>query len=96
MSKKKWSLSRNEVATKLIAGSRSGRFSNRSKQSRANDERSMVITLVHKPSGVEISEEISEGNYSRKELRKRKEKIVEILLAKLEDKVARLLRIPGR
>ena len=56
----------------------------------------MAITVRHRPTGITLRGEIPEGHYSRGEMRKLKDALVERLMRELEEAVARRLRVPGR
>ena len=64
--------------------------------SRAVDKRGTTVTLRHMPTGLEVSGEIPEGHYSRKQMREAQQKIYLQLFSKLEKKVGNFLRIKGR
>jgi hypothetical protein len=64
--------------------------------SRAEDTRSAVVRMTHVPTGLEVEGEIPSGNYSREEMRKRRDVLIAELWPVLEQNVARHLRIPGR
>ena len=64
--------------------------------SRALDLRAMVITVTHRPTGIVLRGEVPEGHYSKDEMRKLKDAVVERLMHKLEQAVAKHLRVPGR
>lgn len=94
--KKKWELNKSDVGMSTSSSSRSGRSGSLSRSSRKVDTRSLKVTLRHVPTGVEVSKEIPEGNYSKKEMQKQKNEVATELQEKLEDAVAKILRIPGR
>ena len=93
---KKWSLLKEEVREDFRSSTRSGRFSNRSRKSRASDLRDITVRLKHLPTGVIVERYIAEGFYTKKEVRRQKIKMAKELFVLLEDKVAKKLRIPGR
>ncbi|MGE3073021.1 MAG: hypothetical protein AB7N24_02770 [Dehalococcoidia bacterium] len=66
------------------------------KHSRAMDVRSIVVTLRHIPTGVEVSAGVPEGHYSKKEMARRRSELSEGLRSELEAAVAKHLRLPGR
>ncbi len=68
----------------------------KARQSRARDERALTMFLVHEPTGVRVEGEIPAGRYSKADMKSRSDVLYERLLAELEDRVAGVLRIPGR
>ncbi len=64
-------------------------------QSRALDKTSLDWSLIHEPTGMRVSGEIPEGNYSKKEMKALEEKLLTKLCKELEAKVAKKLRVPG-
>lgn len=54
------------------------------------------VQLVHSETGIEVSEEIPLGRYTRSELRRLQDEAIDRLYSELEVRVARALRIPGR
>lgn len=55
-----------------------------------------MVRLLHHPTGIEVSGEISAGHYSRNEMGKLRDGLIARLWDELEGKVARHLRIAGR
>ena len=92
--KDKWHLPKGEV-TWHGGGSTSTHRKKRSVASRAVDDRSWHFTLVHTPSGIEVSGEVPKGNYSQKQMQQERDRLFTQLWAQLELKVARHLRLPG-
>ncbi|MGH1460443.1 MAG: hypothetical protein ACRBB6_00240 [Neptuniibacter sp.] len=90
----KWQLQKNEV-TWHGGGSTSTHRKKRPAASRAVDDRSWHFTLVHVPSGMEVSGEVPKGNYSQKQMQQERENLFSELWGQLELKVARHLRLPG-
>src|SRR5262245_48362760 len=90
-----WQLPETEVDVREY-GHTSGHRKKLSVASRAADHRSWHVTLVHVPTGLEVSGEVPEGNYSRKQMQQARERLFSQLWSQLEFKVARHLRIPGR
>jgi hypothetical protein len=91
--KVKWHLDPTEVTRSAVASCVGGR--RRAARSRALDIRSKEYTLRHTPTGIEVSGTIPSGNYSRKEMNRIGEQLLQNLLQELEIKVAHKLRIPG-
>jgi hypothetical protein len=91
--KEKWHLNPQEVARSASATCSGGR--RKATQSRALDNRSKKYTLLHVPTGLEVSGEIPRGNYSRKEMNRLGEQLLQNLFNELEAKVAKKLRVPG-
>lgn len=92
--KEKWTLPKNEV-TWRSSGSTSTNRKKRSVASRAVDDRSLQLTLLHTTSGIEVYGEVEEGNYSKKQMQAERENLFSDLWDKLELKVARYLKLPG-
>ncbi len=57
---------------------------------------SYEIFLIHKPTGVRVDGEVPPGNYSKKEMRMKRENLIKALFLTLEVKVAKKLRVKGR
>jgi hypothetical protein len=93
--KEKWKLDPQEVTWRGYSTS-SGHRTHATKASRSVGLSSTALTLVHMPTGLEIEGRIPEGHYSRRKLRELKELLYRDLFDKLEDKVAKHLRIPGK
>lgn len=78
-----------EPADVAISGSSSSgsprRRTGMARSSRAEDARSAMIRLVHRPTGLEIEGEIPSGPYSRNEMGKRTDDLIAELWAKLVD-----------
>jgi len=64
----------------------------RKKRNRKCDLRSSRITLVHRPTGVEVSGEVPEGHYSKKEMQEKCDDMYHILLPTLEAKVRKYIK----
>lgn len=80
-----------------FAGSASSpRGGHRRRLSRALDQRAMTVTLRHRPTGIVLLGEIPEWHYSRDEMRRLKDGVIERLMRELEKAVARHPRVPGR
>ena len=92
--KEKWQLPKDEVIWHG-GGSTSTHRKKLSVASRAVDDRSWHVTLVHALSGIEVSGEVPKGNYSQKQMQQEREKLFSQLWGQLELKVARHLRLPG-
>lgn len=95
--KERWSLDRRQVTETRSAGVRThkGSVANRSRADRGSVGPGWV-RLVHRETGIEVSEEIPVGRYTRDELRRLQDDAIEHLYSELEAQVARALRIPGR
>ena len=91
--KKKWSLDPAEV--QMYGGSSNSSGRKKASQSRAMDTRSKDWNLIHVPTGLEVGGAIPSGNYSKKEMKKLEEALLEKLFLELEGKVAKKLRVPG-
>jgi hypothetical protein len=91
--KEKWHLNPDEVARSAMASCVGGR--RKAARSRALDIRSKEYTLRNIPTGIEVSGTIPSGNYSRKEMNRLGEQLLQNLFQELEAKVAKKLRIPG-
>lgn len=92
--KERWTLPKDEVTW----GGSGGTTTNRkklSRASRAQDTRSWSFTLVHTPSGIEVSGEVPVGNCSQKLMQQEREKLFSVLWVRLESKVAKHMRLPG-
>tara|TARA_R110002096_G_scaffold436056_1_gene666541 strand:+ start:99568 stop:99861 length:294 start_codon:yes stop_codon:yes gene_type:complete len=90
--KLKWRLNPDEVNCTGMASSKSGRTKVR--QSRALDQRSLKLTMVHEPTKLEATGKIPEGHYSRKKMRELHCNLRKELFSELEHKVARKLGKP--
>lgn len=88
----KWSLDPKEVAISGISSSSSkhGQFSRRLKVT------SCTLILTHRPTGLEVQGQVPLGNYSKKEMKELRGKLYRELFVRLEGKVAKHLRVPGR
>ncbi len=87
---KKWKLNPSEII--CLAGGSIGK----SKGHPARTRRGLELTLIHQPTGTEVKRSVPEGPYSRKDMKKLKAVLYHELFPKLEQKVAKHLRIPGR
>jgi hypothetical protein len=90
----RWVLDPAEVDTFEMSSRSGGR--RRAALSRALDTSAHQIRLTHRPTGVEVSGEIPQGNYARAEMTRLRQELRARLFAALEQAVARHLRIPGR
>ncbi len=52
--------------------------------------------MVHRPTGIHVEGEVPPGNYSKKEMRKKRENLIQTLFLKLELEVAKELKVGGR
>ena len=86
----KWTLDPKDVVSGWSGSSSGGTFARKTKVT------SRRIWVKHMPTGVIVEGEISCGNYSKKEMKQLTENTKNLLLAELERKVAKHLRIPGR
>ena len=89
----KWRLNPDEVGGGNVSSSsttKSGQFSRRLKRTSAR------LQLTHIPTGINVTGEVPEGHYSKKEMRKLKEELYERLFVQLEVKVGKHLRAPGQ
>ncbi len=93
--KEKWKLDPAEVVVLADSGS-SGRRKHATKAGRATCITHSCVRLVHIPTGIEVSEEIPHGNYSRNEMKLRKQSLSVKLLPVLENVVAKHLKVSGR
>jgi hypothetical protein len=89
-----WTLDPQDVDTFATSTRSSGR--GRATLSRALDVSGQTLRLTHLPTGIAVSGEVPAGSYSRTEMTRLKEALHAQLLADLERRVARHLRIPGR
>lgn len=85
-----------DVTVAFTSSASSPRGGQRRRLSRALDLRAMAVTVHHRPTGVAVRGVIPEGHYSKREMRKLKEEMIEVLMRELEKVVARHLRAPGR
>lgn len=87
-----WHLDITEVAEDFFGASsgKSGQFS------RVLKTTSGTLSLTHTPTGITVTGEIPAGHYSKKTMQEKRKALKTALLAKLEDKVAKHLRISGR
>ena len=90
----RWVLDPAEVDTFEMSSRAGGR--RRAALSRALDTSGHQIRLTHRPTGVEVSGQIPQGNYSRTEMTRLRQELLASLFAQLEQRVAHHLRIPGR
>lgn len=56
----------------------------------------MAITVRHRPTGIVLQGAIPEGHYSKAEMQKLKDALLERLMREMETAVARHLRLAGR
>lgn len=66
------------------------------RSSRARQTRNAATTLVHVPTGVQVTGEVPAGNYTREQMAEETRRLGERLMAELEQLVASRLRTPGR
>jgi len=87
-----WKLDPSEVGQSVRSSSsgKSGQFSRRLKLT------SCTVILTHIPTGLQVQEEVSSGNYSKKEMKKLREEASQRLFSTLEKKVAKHLRVIRR
>lgn len=95
MSGSRWSLDPSEVSSGISGHTATDRR-RRSRASRAVDRRDLQLTLIHRPTGLEVSGQIPEGRYSRQEMTRLRDALYRELFDELEALVAKRLRIPGR
>ena len=89
---KKWSLEASEI---LVSGSSSS--SGKTGQlSRNLKTTSTSLVLEHHPTGIRVEGEVPAGNYSKNEMRTKKEELQSALFSQLEQLVAKKLKIKGR
>lgn len=94
-SRKQWALDPSEVSWGGSWGS-SGRRKHATKSGRVNTVTNAELELYHEPTGICVKGEVPRGNYSRSEMQKLKQELLEELFPQLEKLVAQHLRIPGR
>ena len=92
--KKRWSLDPAEVSQSGRTGNSSGR--QRAAQSRVLDVTEATITLLHRPTGIEVSGSVPPGHYARHTMRQQKDELYALLFDELERLVAKQLRVAGR
>jgi hypothetical protein len=85
-----------DVEVGFTGAASSPRSGHRRRLSRALDLRAMTITVRHRPTGIVLRGDIPEGHYSKNEMRKLREALVERLMRELGLVVARQLRASGR
>lgn len=90
----KWKMSKEEVACNGT-GITSTNRKNVNSTSRAIDSRSWKFVLIHTPTGMEVSGEIPEGSYSKKQMQQERDKLYSSLWTQLETKVAKHMKLPG-
>jgi protein subunit release factor A len=90
--KQKWSLDRADVSYGQWGSSsgKTGQFERKLKKT------SSTIFLTHTPTGIRVEGEVPPGNYSKKEMQKKRGELKESLFLKLENMVAEHLGISGR
>ena len=92
-----WKLNPGDVSISGSSSSASTRGrGGMARKSRAEDTRSEVIRLLHRPTGIDVDGEIPAGHYSRVEMSKLRDDLTTRLWDELGRKVARHLRIPGQ
>ncbi len=94
MAHDKWHLPESEVHCSGGGSTRTHR-KKLTHASRAIDERSWRLKLVHAPTGVEVEGEVPMGNYSKKQMQEARERVYQELYRELEKRVAKHLRLPG-
>ena len=81
-----WKLDPNDVTVSGSSSSASIRGrGGMSRKSRAEDTRSQVVRLVHRPSGLEVDGEIPAGHYSRSEMAKLRDELTGRLWVDLDE-----------
>jgi hypothetical protein len=88
-----WSLNKTDVNSSFGISTSVNRKNAR--QQRDQDVRTVTVTLVHEPTGIEVQGEVK-GNFSRKDLTGAKNNLYNKLYKDLENKVAKQLKIGGR
>ncbi|MGE0710396.1 MAG: hypothetical protein AB7N76_26090 [Planctomycetota bacterium] len=68
----------------------------RKRRNRALDRRGLRVHVQHLPTGIRLEEEIPVGHYSKRALQRLREEARVRLTRRLEEVVARALRLPGR
>jgi hypothetical protein len=91
---KPWKLEISEVSWGIQGSARTLRKKRR--LSRELDARSLHLKLTHTPTGIGVEGAIPEGNYSRGAMKAKRNALFQVLFSKLEQKVARHLKIPRR
>lgn len=92
--KKGSSLDPAEVVESSMTGNSSGR--RRAAHSRALDVTETMLTLRHRPTGIEVSGSVPPGPYARPAMKKLKAELHAQLFDELERLVAKQLRVAGR
>lgn len=87
-------LNRDQVEISWTASRCSGR--SKVRLPRKLDTSSCAYTLTHAPTGVRVYGEVPKGHYSRQQLARLRQKLLNQLLSELEQKVTAYLRLPGR
>ena len=93
--KKAWSLNPKDVGLSGIGGT-SGQRKQATKAGRSTTTTRAAFKLTHYPTNLYVEGEIPPGNYSRTEMKKKKEELYNILFQKLEVSVAKHLKVSGR
>jgi hypothetical protein len=91
---RQWRLDPREVIWKAMGYARTDR--SKARLPRSLDLRSEQITAEHAPTGLTVTGQIPLGNYSRDQQKRLRQELRDRLLAELETKVARHLRISDR
>jgi protein subunit release factor A len=60
------------------------------------DTRSTVLTLTHRPTGLQVTGEVPAGRYTNAQMNARQDALHQTLMAELTALVAKKLRLPGR
>ena len=91
-SEKKWKLDADDVSSGMYmhTSGKSGQFERKLKTT------GTTVFLVHEPTGMRIEGDVPLGNYSKKEMQKKRETLKKILFQKLELQVAKKLRVKGQ
>ena len=60
------------------------------------DSRASAITLIHRPTGLQVTGEVPEGQYTNAQVSIRLDALYQALMSELTESVAKKLRLPGR
>ena len=91
-SKQEWKLDPNEV-TCGIHGSSSGKTGQFERKLKTT---SSTVFLTHVPTGIKVEGQVPPGNYSKKEMKQKRDALAQLLFQKLEILVAKQLKVKGR
>jgi hypothetical protein len=61
-----------------------------------SDVRSTILTLIHRPTGLQVKGEVPEGRYTNAQMNAQQDALHRTLMAELTALVAKKLRLPGR